>query len=110
MRVLKTPHLVYLLLEQRRRRCSNIKPTLVQHIVFDREGRGTLVRVRIFVSVAVCLAVSSPAWWRIFRELSCFSRYKSGHCFDVVSLGQGTECVEMAAGRYALCVVEMTHE
>ena len=32
-----------------------------------------MARARSFVNVTACRAVSNPAWYRIFEEISCFS-------------------------------------
>ena len=47
-----------------------------------------MARARSFANVTACRAVSNPAWFRIFREISCFSPLNIGHYFDVVSLGK----------------------
>ena len=55
-----------------------------------REGRGAMVGARSFADVAVCRAVSNPAWCRIFREISWFSPLNLGTLFRRCVLAQGT--------------------
>ena len=49
-----------------------------------------MARARNFVNVAACRALSSPAWCRIFREMSCSSPLNIGALFQCCVLGQGT--------------------
>ena len=51
---------------------------------------GAMVRARSFADVAVCRAVSIPAWCRILREISCFSPFNIGTLLRCFVLGQDT--------------------
>ena len=52
------------------------------------EGRGAMVRAWRSADVAACRAVSNPAWCRIFREISYFSRLNLGTLLRWRVLGQ----------------------
>ena len=49
-----------------------------------------MVRAWRSADVAACRAVSNPAWYRIFREISCFSPLNPGTLLRCCVLGQDT--------------------
>ena len=49
-----------------------------------------MIRAWSFANVAAYRAASSPAWCRIFREISCFSPLNVRTLFRCCVLGQGT--------------------
>ena len=55
-----------------------------------REGRGVMAKARSFANVTACRAVSNPAWYMMFREISCFSPLNIGIVSRCCVLGQGT--------------------
>ena len=49
-----------------------------------------MVRAWRSADAAACRAVSNPAWYRIFREISCLSPLNLGTLVRCCVLGQGT--------------------
>ena len=49
-----------------------------------------MVRAWRSADVAACRAISNPAWYRIFKEISCFSTLNLGTLRGWYVLGQGT--------------------
>ena len=47
-------------------------------------------KARSFANVTACRAVSNPAWYRIFGEISCISPLNIKTLFRCRVLGQGT--------------------
>ena len=67
-----------------------VKNTTSRTIACPREGHGAMARAQSFADVAACRTVSNPTWYRIFREISCFSPLNIGTLFLCCVLGQGT--------------------
>ena len=49
----------------------------------ERNMHGAMVRAWRSADIAACRAVSNPALWRIFREISCFL---PSQCWDIVKM------------------------